>query len=308
MNPIDFLKELNEVDEELLMKAELPPERKRPLGKVGVRIMAAALVLCLLSVTVAAVSLSVRIFISGETVPDYKSDYGGLFQTNSKVITIEYELFPQSVTIPLQWQAALSDAWKGFGYDYKHFVGIDLKDNDGRRSNFGGLAELEGLLGLELVSSEELEQITKGVFVTLAVTDQARAAEQFRSEGIVSPDGIIIYLSFLYNAQSGWSPEIVDYCGLSIFVPLTPSFAEQYATHCVLSGVYKQEVTQKSFHSKGGVEVFLLEDAVQGEDALNAYAAWEQSGVGYLVEMKTNWGVPLRPTALLMPYLENLEG
>ena len=308
MNSIDFLKELNEIDDDLLMNAEVPPARKPHLHRIGVNAVVVALVLCLMSVTVAAVTISIRIFTSEDTVPNYENYHLGFFHVNSKVTTIEYELYPQEIEIPLQWENALTDAWRGFGYTYNHFTGIDLKDNDGKRTNYGGITQLEQLLGIQLVSSEELELVTQGAYVTLAVTDQNRAAEQFRSEGIVSPDGIIIYLPFLRNAQTGLNPEIVDYCGLSIFIPLTDSFADQYASHCVLSSAYKQDLTQNRFFSCDDIEIVLLENTVQDEDPLSGYAAWEYDGVGYLIELKTNWDVETLPSNLLTPYLENLEG
>lgn len=308
MNSIDFLKELNEIDDDLLMKVELPPTRKPRIRRIGVNAVVVALVLCLMSVTVAAVTISIRIFTSEDMVPNYENYHIGFFNVNSKVTTIEYELSPQKIAIPLQWENALTDAWKGFGYSYDHFTGIDMKDSEGNRINYGGIKQLEQLLDIKFVSSENLELVTQGAYVTLAVTDQDRAAEQFRSEGIVSPDGIIIYLPFLRNAQTGLNPEIVDYCGLSIFIPLTDSFADRYASHCVLSSAYKQDLTQNRFFSCDDIEIVLLENTVQGEDPLSGYAAWEHEGIGYLIEMKTNRDVETLPSNLLTPYLENLEG
>jgi hypothetical protein len=308
MNSIDFLKELNEVDDDLLMKVELPPTRKPRIRRIGVNAVVVALVLCLMSVTVAAVTISIRIFTSEDMVPNYENYHIGFFNVNSKITTIEYELSPQKIAIPLQWENALTDAWKGFGYSYDHFTGIDMKDSEGNRINYGGIEQLEQLLDIKFVSSENLELVTQGAYVTLAVTDQDRAAEQFRSEGIVSPDGIIIYLPFLRNAQTGLNPEIVDYCGLSIFIPLTDAFADRYASHCVLSSAYKQDLTQNRFFSCDDIEIVLLENTVQGEDPLSGYAAWEHEGIGYLIEMKTNRDVETLPSNLLTPYLENLEG
>lgn len=305
MNSLDFLRELNEVDDDLLRKAALPPVRAS--RRIGIKVPVAALMLCLLSVTVAAVSISIRIFTTGETAPNYENHYGGMFLSNSKVTTIQYDLSPRKVNIPLQWETALTEAWKSFGYDHEHFTGLDLKEGNGNRINYGGLPQMESLLGLNFADSEELEQITRAAYVTLVVTDAKRATEQFQREGLVSPDGIVIYLPFLRNAQTGLSPETVDYCGLNIFIPLTASFAEQYASHCVLSGVYGQDFAQRSFVSKGNVEVFLLENTKQGEEPLSAYGAWEQAGIGYLVELKTNWDAKELPGEILMPYLENLE-
>ena len=311
MNSIDFLKELNEIDDDLLLDAELPLKRKShiPFGRIGVHAALIVLVLCLIPATVIAVTIGVRILVSQEEIPNY-SDYliGGFIHIDSKVTTIEYELVPQSIEVPLQWEEKLTEAWKGFPYDYNNFTGIDLKDTDGRRMNFGSIGEIEKLLEITLTSSRELDQITQGAYVTLIITDPDRAAAQLRTEGIVTPDGILVYLPFRNNKETGLDPDMVDYCGLRIFIPLTESFVEQYAVHCVLSSVNEQELAQSRFYSSGNIEVILLENHWQEEyDAPRGYAVWEQNGIGYLVELKCTVDAKAYPGELLSSYLENLE-
>lgn len=312
MNSIDFLKEINEIDDDLLLNAELPLKREGhiPFGKIGVHAALIVLVLCLIPVTVIAVTIGVKILVSPEAIPNY-GDYmlGGIVSVESKVTTIEYELSPHNIEIPLQWEEKLTEAWKGFPYDHSNFSGIDLKDTERRRINFGGIAEIEKLLGISLAASGELEHIIQGAYVTLIVTDQERAAAQLRSEGIVSPDGILIYLPFRNDKETGLGPDVVDFCGLRIFIPITESFAEQYAEHCVMSSVNKQELAQSSFFSSGDIEVIVLENSWQYDlDAPRGYAAWEESGIGYLVELKCTVDTKASPGELLKPYLENLEG
>lgn len=312
MNRIDFLKELNEIDDDLLLDAELPLKQEKliPFRKIGVQAALIVLVLCLIPATVLAVTIGVRIWVSQEEIPNY-SDYlvGGFLHIDSKVTTIEYELAPQAIEVPLQWEEKLTDAWKGFPYDHSNFTGIDLKDAEGRRMNFGSMADIEKLLGTTLTSSHELEQITQGAYVTLAITDPDRAAAQLRTEGIVSPDGILVYLPFRNHKETGLDPDVVDYCGLRVFIPLTEAFAERYAVHCVLSGVDQQEFDQSRFCSSGSIEVILLENHWQEEDdAPRGYAAWECGGIGYLVELKNMPDAKESPVELLKPYLEELEG
>lgn len=311
MNSIDFLKELNEIDDDLLLNAELPLKKEAhiPLGRIGVHAALILLVLCLIPVTVIAVTIGVKILVSPETIPNY-GDYmlGGIVSVESKVTTIEYELSPHNIEIPLQWEEKLTEAWKGFPYEHSNFSGIDLKDTDGRRINFGGIAEIEKLLGISLAASRELEQITQGVYVTLIITDLDRAVAQVRREGIVSPDGILVYLPFGNDKETGFNPDVVDYCGLQIFVPLTESFANQYAEHCVMSSVNKQDLAQSNFFSSGNIEVIVLENSwLDDLDAPRGYAAWERSGIGYLVELKCTVDAKASPGELLRPYLENLE-
>lgn len=312
MNRIDFLKELNEIDDDLLLDAELPLKREKhiPVKKIGVQAALIALVLCMIPATVFAVTIGVRILVSQEEIPNY-SDYliGGFLHIDSKVTTIEYELAPQAIEIPLQWEEKLTDAWKGFPYDHSNFTGIDLKDAEGRRINFGSISDIEKLLGTSLTSSRELEKITQGAYVTLVITAPDRAGLQLRTEGIVSPDGILVYLPFRNHKEMGLDPDVVDYCGLRVFIPLTEAFAERYAEHAVLSGVDQQEFDQSRFYSSGNVEVILLENHWQEDyDTPRGYAAWEQSGIGYLVELKNMPDAKASPVELLRPYLENLEG
>ena len=175
--------------------------------------------------------------------------------------------------------------------------------------NFGSISDIEKLLGTSLTSSHELEQITQGAYVTLAITDPDRAGLQLRTEGIVSPDGILVYLPFRNHKETGLDPDLVDYCGLRVFIPLTEAFAERYAEHAVLSGVDQQEFDQSRFYSSGNVEVILLENHWQDEyDTPRGYAAWEKDGIGYLVEQKNMPDAKESPVELLRPYLKNLEG
>ena len=312
MKRIDFLKELNEIDDDLLLDAELPLKREKhiPFKKIGVQAALIVLVLCLIPATVLAVTIGVRILVSQEEIPNY-SDYltGGFLHIDSKVTTIEYELAPHPIVVPLQWEEKLTDAWKGFPYDHSNFTGIDLKDAEGRRINFGSISDVEKLLGTSLTSSSELEQITQGAYVTLAITDPDRAGLQLRTEGIVSPDGVLVYLPFRNHKETGLDPDVVDYCGLRVFIPLTEDFAQRYAEHAVLSGVDQQEFDQSRFYSSGNVEVILLENHWQEEyDTPRGYAAWEKDGIGYLVELKNMPDAKESPVELLRPYLENLEG
>ena len=175
--------------------------------------------------------------------------------------------------------------------------------------NFGSISDVEKLLGTSLTSSSELEQITQGAYVTLAITDPDRAGLQLRTEGIVSPDGILVYLPFRNHRETGLDPDVVDYCGLRVFIPLTEAFAQRYAEHAVLSGVDQQEFDQSRFYSSGNVEVILLENYWQEEyDTPRGYAAWECGGIGYLVELKNMPDAKESPVELLKPYLEELEG
>ena len=243
MNRIDFLKELNEIDDDLLLDAELPLKREKhiPVKKIGVQAALIALVLCLIPATVLAVTIGVRIWVSQEVNPNY-SDYliGGFLHIDSKVTTIEYELAPHPIDVPLQWEEKLTDAWKGFPYEHSNFTGIDLKDAEGRRINFGSISDMEKLLGTSLTSSHELEQITQGADVTLAITDPDRAGLQLRTEGIVSPDRILVYLPFRNHKETGLDPDAENF-PIGITVPIRASIMSIFCTYLILKSHTKNQ-------------------------------------------------------------------
>lgn len=307
MNSFDLFEALTDIDDDLIMNAQFTPSKKRHIRRLSLRIAAVACVICLSALTATAITIGVQIRNSSEVATNYNNFLIWNLSVSSKVTTVEYQLCAQDITPPLQWEDALTSAWKGFGYSYEHFSGIHLQDDDGNRIKFESIAEIEQLLGISLVYSEELEEITKGAYVTLAVTDHIRAAEQFRREGIVTPDGLIIYLPFVCNKQNGFDPELVDYCGLNIFVPLTDSFAEKYAFHPVLSSVYGQDLRRTSMVADSNLNIVILENTVEDDAPLSGYAAWEHKGIGYLVEMKTNWSANTCPGEILIPYLKTLE-
>ena len=307
MNELDFLKALNDVDDDLILDAKKPIRAKNRipslLGKIGV----AAAILCLLSVTVMAVSFSVRIIGSDQRVPIHEGYYMGIFTPSSKVTTVDYALETQKIKIPAQWSEALTEEWKNFGYDYKYFNGIDLREEDGSRIDFGGISLLEELLELRFVSSPELDRAVRSSYVSLVITDRERASLELREEGRISPDGLRIYLPFRIDGQGSPNPDVVEYCGLNIFIPLTDSFAEEYRSHVVLSGDGNQDLKERKALSQGKVESVILANTQSQDEPMKAFAAWEHEGIGYLLEMKTYYCVTADPAEIIMPYLANLE-
>lgn len=300
MNELEFLEVLNSIDDDLILNAQTIPGRKYPLSRFGLRSAVLAAVLCLLTASVAAVTIGVRIWTGSEQVVHFEHDFGGLIPFTSRVTTIEYDLQPRSIQLPLQWTQELTGAWKSFGYSYDHFNGVDLRNDDGRRIDFGGVPRLEQLLGLDFISGELLDQAAPQSYVTLAVTAPERCAQQLRREGMVTPDGVVIYLPLQIDSED------IDYCGLSIFLPLTDSFAQYYASHAVLSSVYNQELRQSTLYS-GELEIVILENTPGEEDPLSGFAAWEHGGIGYLIEIKTTRDCAASSMELLTPYLNDLE-
>lgn len=307
MNAMDFLQELSEIDDCLLLKAATVPSRKHSARKMGLRIALVAALISLLAMTATAVTVGVRIIADGGQILNHDRFLSGGYNHYTPVATVEYELRAQDVSLPLLWTEELTKAWKSFGYDYRHFTGIELRDEQGRRICYGGISEIEGLLDVNLLSGEKLENAVRGAYVTLVVTDQERAAEQLRTEGMVSPDGIVLYFPFDLNKAEGVDIRTVDYCGLTIYLPLTRSFADKYAIHNVVSAIAKQNLKQSDLTSKGKVEVVLLENTKEQDSPMNGYAAYGKSGIGYLMELKTQAGVTALPGELLLPYVEELE-
>ena len=308
MNEFDFLEALNDIEDDLILNAKKPVPKKPPVPALLAKIAVAAAILCMLSLSVMAVSFSIRILRSEDRVPIHDFIFGGIFAPTSKVTTVDYDLEPREVTLPPQWIDSLTEAWETFGYDHKHFKTVDLKTPAGSRMNFGSLTQLERLLDVDLVSSPELEEALRGTFVTLVITDPVGATEEYERRGSITPDGLVIYLPFKTGGTAGLSSEEVQYCGIHIYLPVTESFADSYRSHVVLSGVGEQDLQESKHQSRGGIETVLLTNTPGiAEEPLRTFAAWEQDGIGYLLELKTHASTTTDPTQLILPYLSNIE-
>ncbi len=307
MDELKFLQVLTDIEDDLILDAKKPVTPKRSISSLFGKIGVAAALLCLLSVTVMAVSFSVWVLSSDHRVPIMEAYYMGVFTPSSKVTTVNYDLEAREITIPQRWTENLKAAWKTFDYDHKYFKGIDLKEEDGSRIDFGHIAQVERLLGLELVSSPEIDSAAGNVFVSLVIVDSVRASREWERKGTVTPDGIRIYLPFRLDGQKGLNDDVIEYCGLHIFIPLTESFATEYRSHVVLSGDGSQDLKERKILSHGGIETVLLANTQSEYESMKAFAAWEYQGVGYLLEMKTYDSVTADPGKIMIPYLANLE-
>lgn len=99
---------------------------------------------------------------------------------------------------------------------------------------------MEKLLGTSLTSSHELEQITQGADVTLAITDPDRAGLQLRTEGIVSPDGILVYLPFRNHKETGLDPDAENF-PIGITIPIRASIMSIFCTYLILKSHTKNQ-------------------------------------------------------------------
>jgi hypothetical protein len=253
------------------------------------------------------VSFSVRIIDSDKQVLIHDNIFMGLLSPKSKVTTVDYDLFPRKLQIPQTWIMNLTEAWVNFDYDHQYFTGLDLKEIDGNAMNFGSISQVEALLDVKLVSSPALDQIVKGVFIRLLVTDSQRATEEFQKTGFITPDGMVIYLPLASVEEQGIAPKVVEYYGLNIYIPMTQSFATAYGSHVVLSSIGNQDLAQSTHISSGGIEVTILTNHLCGDEAMKAFGAWEEQGVGYLLELKTPNSVTTEPIEMILPYIKDLE-
>ncbi len=307
MNELEFLEALNDLEDHLILDAKKPVAKKPPIPALLAKTAVAAAIVCMLSVTVMAVSFSIRILSSEDRVPIHDYFFNGVYTPTSKVTTVDYDLQRQKLALPPQWTDTLTEAWETFGYDHAYFRTVDIRTATGGRMDFGGISPLEELLDVELVSSPEIEEAVGGSFVTLVITDLHRATEEYERKGQISPDGLVIYLPF-QTGGGGLSSEAVQYCGIHIYIPLTESFAHSYRSHVVLSGVGDQDLQGSKHLSRGGIETVLLTNTPgTAEESLRAFAAWEQGGIGYLLELKTRSSTTAAPARLILPYLTNLE-
>ncbi|MBR6825100.1 MAG: hypothetical protein IKM59_00995 [Oscillospiraceae bacterium] len=308
MNELEFLEVLNDIEDDLILNAKKPVPKKSPVPALLAKVAVVAAILCMLSLSVMAVSFSIRVLRSEDRVPIHEFFLGGIFAPTSKVTTVDYDLQPQRIRLPSQWIDTLTEGWETFGYDYRYFRTQDLKSPTGSRMDFGGVSQLEELLGVELVSSPELDEAVRGAYVTMVITDSHRAIEEYERKKQITPDGLVIYLPFRTGKTEGLSAETVRYCGIHIYLPITESFADSYQSHVVLSGVGDQDLQKRDYRSRGNIDTVLLTNTPSAaEDPLKTFAAWEYRGVGYLLELKTHHSTCTDPVQLILPYLEHLE-
>lgn len=308
MNELEFLEALNDVDDDLILNAKKPVQKKPPIPALLAKVAVVAAILCMLSLTVMAVSFSIRILTGEDRVPIHELYFSGIYSPASKVTTVEYDLKKQNISLPSRWLHTLTEAWETFDYDHAYFKPVDLKTPLGNRLNFGGITQIEEILRMELVSSPQIEKVIRASFVTLVVTDAQRATQEYECTGQITPDGLVIYLPFQTGETQGISSQIVEYCGIHIFIPLTESFADSYGSHVVLSGVGDQDLQKSEYRSRGNIDTVLLTNTPgTADEPLKAFAAWEHNGVGYLLEMKTHPTTHTNPAQLIRPYLEYLE-
>lgn len=309
MNEMDLYGAFTDIEDDLLLDAKKPIKYRHGIPTVIRKIGAVAAVLCLLSVSAMAVSFGVRIMESEERVPIGHFSFMGMFAPSSKITTVDYSLEAQKIDLPKAWEENLTEEWERFAYDHRYFKGVDLRDQEGKRINFHGISEIKEALGLSVVSSAEMGKVVKSAFVKLVVTDPERAGKEFADRGEITPDGIEIYFPFETVKGGKLDPQTVDYCGLYLYIPLTESFADQYRSHVVLSGVGNQDLKEEKYVSEGGVEVALLSNTISKEEPMQVYAAWEHEGIGYLLEMRTYMATEpdKEPVDMILPYLEHLE-
>ena len=307
MNELDFLDALNDIDDDILLKAKEPLPLKPRVSAVFAKLGVAAAVICLLSISVMAVSFGVRIMSSDSRVPIAEHFLWGFFAPSSKVTTVDYSLSAQKIDLPTQWSDALKEEWNSFGYDHTYFRGTDLKDSEGKRIDYGGISGVEKLLGISLVSSPEMEAVCNSAFVKLVITDPERAAAELSRGGEITPDGLEVYFPFLTRGSESTNARIIDYCGLYVYIPLTDSFVNTYKSHVVLSAVGDQDLKEEKYVSQEGIETALLFNTQSTGEAMKAYAAWESRGNGYLLEMKTYNDVTAEPAEWIRTYLKHLE-
>lgn len=112
--------------------------KTRYVRGVGLRVALIAAVISLPDMTATPVSVGVRIISDGHEVIQFDQFLLGYNRFPPRT-TVEYELKPQEVSLPLGWTEELTKAWKSFGYDYHHFTGVELKTQLGASAEPGQL-------------------------------------------------------------------------------------------------------------------------------------------------------------------------
>lgn len=303
-------KALTQIDEDLILDARKLPETPQRSNRLAVRIAILAAALSLLSLTVAGFSLGIYLYSHNRPTVFLENITGfTLLPRESYGSTICYELQVRRISLPEDWIQELTEARKGFDYEYQHFAGIPLRESTGRRRNFGSLAALEKLLDIPLVSSPQLDAVTTGVFVELLICDPEGKQAEFKNCGQLSPDGLRIDVALNpdeLGEQAGRRPEEFH---LTIYVPLTAAFARDYSLLDLQPEADKSYFSHTTIENKGDFAVTLLESVweTEYEDIFTAYGVWNHEGMGYLLESHFPLGPKLHNKGLLQPYLRELE-
>ncbi|MBP3411958.1 MAG: hypothetical protein J6K89_01730 [Oscillospiraceae bacterium] len=301
---------LTQIDEDLILDAQKLPEMPQRNNRFAVRVAILAAALSLLSLTVAGFSLGIYLHSHNRPTVFLENINGfTLFPRESYGATVRYELQARRIPLPEDWIQGLTEARKGFAYEYRYFTGISLQEPTGRRRNFGSLSALEELLDIPLVSSPQLDAVTTGVFVELLICDPEGKQAEFKSSGQLSPDGLRIHVALdpdELGEQAGRRPEEFH---LTIYVPLTAAFARDYSLLDLQPEADRSYFSHTTIENKGELAVTLLESVwdTEYEDLFLAYGVWTHEGMGYLLESHFPLGSKLHNKGLLQPYLRELE-
>lgn len=309
MKAYELFEALTDLDDELLMKAESAPKKSYRVQKMGLRAALIAATVSMLTATVVAISVSVKILRSEEFVSfyDYLDNSSFYWEYASQITTIDFELEEQNMDIPVQWSDQLTQSWENFVYDHQYFTGVDVTDGTGNRMAFESIGVLGDFLDCHFTTSDQLDGLIQGVYITMVVTDTERAAQEYQAAGCVTPDGLAIYCVLSRGGETGLNADIMQYSGLTIYLPCTQSFARQYANHSVLSSVQNEEFEQGQYITSGNVKIMLVQNRSLAYYQPTGYAAWCEGGIGYLLEARCYRNAAHAPLEMILPYLENLK-
>lgn len=307
MNEWDILQALSDLDDDLLQDA---PQRQTPRRLV--RIAMAAAIVALLASTVLAVSVGVRVLHGKNTVR--LEDIGLSLPRGQQVEALEYytadiEFSLQTVTLTLPEEAvtALTEAWRDFSYDHSYFTGAKLTDAAGKRLDLGSVAGAEAYFGVRLMHSAPMDELICGAYATLVVSDIARAEKEFAETGRVTPDGVELYFPFRRGeGEDALDPAVAREGGLTVYLALTPEFAQQEGVQRVYSYEKEGALHESGLLTAAGKSILLLENAPQKGYHGFGCAAWCENGVGYFAEVHTSSNTNTPPLTLLTPLLDEL--
>ena len=307
MNEWDLFKAMSELEDEFLCDA---PHKKKPLRLLRIGLIAA--VVMLLAGTVLAVSVSVSVRHGSQTV--WLEEIGLSLPQGKRVETMDYytadiEFSMQSagISVPSEAVAVLTDAWRGFTYDYSYFTGAKLTDAAGKRMDLGSVAGAEAYFGIRLMHSAPMDELICGAYATLVVSDIGRAEKEFAETGSVTPDGVELYFPFRRgDGEDALNAAVVREGGLTVYLVITPQFAQQEGVQRVYSYEKEGALHESGLLTAAGKSILLLENAPQkGYDGFGC-AAWCENGIGYYAEVHTSSKTNTPPLTLITPLLDEL--
>ena len=275
MNEWDILQALSQLDDDLILMPK--PAKKSKVSQIRKIALIAAAMLLLAGMAL-AVGLGVRVQHGEELIELEGISLNGDAKGGQSYYTakIEYDICPMQVKNQDLLQQALLEA--------KNVGSIDLKNADGSRLRFATISEAEAFFGINLMQSAELNELVRGVYVSVS-----------------APSELVLYVSL---KREQIDTQAVSECGITIYIALS---AEAEHTKCIYSHEKEGKFKESGMLTEQKDSILLLENSPIDGYAQTGYAAWCDNGIAYLAHITVYPDSYATPLALLTPILSRIQ-